>query len=336
MNFVGTFISGFEKSIRRLLKEQLSDVNIIDIYSGLVIFSTANAIEKLPFFNNVYLLINKVNYKNDNFNSNIKDVVNVNINYKSLRKYISNKNRTFKIKAFKENKPTKFDYRVVSTIENSIKSNLSLKISNIPKNEFIIQQRSEGIILFMLKISNNRLTEKDISKGSLRPEMSYLLVSMANLTSNDVVLDPFFGSGSIPKTIIKYFNYNMCFASELDHECVTSLKKKYKNNNKKLFIKEKDAMNLDCFDNEFIDAIITDPPWNVFNKDESINYVNFYKKMLTEFNRVLKSDGRLVILMGNKIDFENAVKLNDCFTINSITSVLVNGKKANVYNLTKK
>lgn len=336
MNYVGTFISGFESSIKKLLKEKLSDVKIIDIYSGLVIFSTNNNVEKLPFFNNVYLLINKINYKNDNFNNNVKDVIKTKINYNDLKKYISEKNRTFKIKAFKENQPSKFDYRLVSNIENEIKSYLHLKVSNTPNNEFIIQQRSEGIILFMLKISNNRLTEKDIAKGSLRPEMSYLLLSLANLTSNDIVLDPFFGSGSIPKTIVKYFNYNMCFASELNHECVESLKKEYKNNNKKLFIKEKDATNLDCFNNEFIDVIITDPPWNIFNRDESINYVEFYNKMLTEFYRVLKNDGRVIVLMGNKIDFEEAIKVNNNFKIDSTLSVLVNGKKANVYYITKK
>lgn len=336
MNYVGTFISGFENNIKKLLKEKFSDLKIIDIYSGLVIFYTNNSIENLPFFNNVYVLINKINYKDDNFNNNIKDVIKTTIKYNDLRKYISKKSRTFKIKAFKENQPTKFDYRIVSNIENNIKSNLHLNVSNSPNNEFVIQQRSEGIILFMLKVTNDRLTQKDIAKGSLRPEMSYLIISLANLTSNDIVLDPFFGSGSIPKTIIKYFNYNMCFASELNKECVEKLKKEYKNNNKKFFIKEKDATNLDCFDNEFIDAIITDPPWNIFDRNENVNYVEFYNRMLTEFNRILKNTGRVVILMGNKVDFEEAIKKNNIFNIDSIISVLVNGKKANVYYLTKK
>lgn len=336
MNYVGTFISGFEEYIPKLLKEKISDVKVIDVYNGLVVFHTTNSIERLPFFNNVYLLINRINYKSDDFDSNIKDVIKTNINFDNLKKYINYKNKTFKIKAFKENRPTKFNYKIVSSVESSIKNNLNLRLSNTPNNEFIIQQRSEGVILFMLKISNNRLTEKNIPKGSLRPEMSYLLTSMANLSVQDIVLDPFFGSGSIPKTIVKYFDYNMCFASEINHEYVASLKKMYKNNNKKLFIKEKDALNLDCFDDGFIDVIITDPPWNIFNKDENVNYVEFYNKMLTEFNRVLKKDGRLVILMGNKVDFEKAVKLNNYFTINITTSVLVNGKQANVYNLTKK
>lgn len=337
MNYVGTFISGFENYIEKLLKKQFSDVKIICLYDGLIIFKTSNSVEKIPFFNNVYLLLNKTYAKSMEFNKNIKEVIKTNINYSELKKIIDlKKNKTFKIKAFKENQPTKFDYKLVSKMESDIKSNLNLRVSNNPDIEFIIQQRSEGIILLMLKISNNRLTEKNIAKGSLRPELSYLLVAVADLQENDIVLDPFFGSGSIPKIIVKHFNYNMCFASEIDHDCVENLKKEYKKNNKKLFIKEKDATNLDCFEDNFIDAIITDPPWNIFNKDESMNFIDFYKRMLLEFDRILKKTGKAIILMGNQNEFERALCECNNFKLDNTISILVNGKKANIYCLSKK
>jgi len=337
MNYVGTFVSGFENYIEKLLKKRFLDVKIICLYDGLVIFKTSATIEKIPFFNNVYLLLNKTYSKSMDFNNNIKDVIKTNINYNELKKIIDlKKKKTFKIKAFKENQPTKFDYRLVSKMESDIKSNLNLRVSNNPDVEFIIQQRSEGIILLMLKITNNRLTEKNIAKGSLRPELSYLLVEAADLKEDDIVLDPFFGSGSIPKTIVKHFNYNMCFASEIDHDCVENLKKEYKKNNKKLFIKEKDATKLDCFEDGFIDAIITDPPWNIFNKDETINFVDFYKNMLLEFNRILKENGKAIILMGNQNEFEKALYECNLFNLDNTISILVNGKKANIYCLSKK
>ncbi len=335
MNYVGTFISGFEKYVEKLLKNSIKDINIINLYDGLVIFNTSEEIKRLPFLNNIYILLNKVSVKHNNFDNNIKEVVKFNIDFACLKKFINGNKRSFKIKAFNENQPTKFDYRIVSKIENDIKNKLSLRVSNNPEYEFVIQQRSEGIILFMLKITNNRLTEKDIAKGSLRPELSYLLISMSDLQNTDIVLDPFFGSGSIPKTIVKHFKYNMCFASELNHDCVEKLKKEYKNNNKKLYIKEKDATKLDCFENEFVDVIITDPPWNIYNKDETIDYVDFYKKVLKEFNRVLKKSGRAIMLMGNKEDFEKALSQLDCFKTSEKISILVNGKKANIYSLIK-
>ena len=75
MNYVGTFISGFEKQIEILLKDK---VNIINLYDGLVIFNTDEEIKKLPFFNNVFLLLNKVNTKGS-FDNNIRNVVNTNM-----------------------------------------------------------------------------------------------------------------------------------------------------------------------------------------------------------------------------------------------------------------
>ena len=56
--------------------------------------------------------------------------------------------------------------------------------------------------------------------------------------------------------------------------------------------------------------------------------------MLKEFYRVLNSNGKMVILMGNTIDFEDALKYT-LFNIEQKLSILINGKKANVYLLKK-
>ena len=170
MNYVGAFISGFEKQIEILLKDK---VNIINLYDGLVIFNTDEEIKKLPFFNNVFLLLNKVNTKGS-FDNNIRNVVNTNMDFNSLKKFIYK--RTFKIKAYNENQPTKFDYRSVSKIEKDIKNKLSLEISNNPDNEFVIQQRREGFILFMLKLTNDRV---DVPNHSL--DMVLYLEQLLNI-----------------------------------------------------------------------------------------------------------------------------------------------------------
>lgn len=338
MRYVGTFISGFEKNIPDLLSQKINDVKITDVYNGLIFFETNNIIDinSIFFLNNIYLLINKINILSANLNKNIGSVINTNIDYKIIKSLIkNNKNNTFKVKVFVENQPTRFDYNVVKKLEGDIKSNLKLQISNRPAIEFVIQERSEGFVLFMVKISSDRITEKNLQKGSLRPELAYLLVSLAKLNKNDVVLDPFLGYGSIPKTIVKHFEYNMCFASDINHNLVTKMKKEYKNNNKRIFIKEKDARNLDNFEPEFIDAIITDPPWNIYNKNENINFSQFYKEMLIEFCRILKNNGRIIILIGNQENFENALGSLKELLVSSKISILVNGKKANVYTIKK-
>ena len=93
---------------------------------------------------------------------------------------------------------------------------------------------------------------------------------------------------------------------------------------------------MDKFENNFIDVIVTDPPWNIYEKDSSIDFKHFYSKMLHEMLRILKENGRAIILMGNITDFEYSLNENHDFIQNDCLSILVNGKKAKVYSLTKR
>ncbi len=69
----------------------------------------------------------------------------------------------------------------------------------------------------------------------------------------------------------------MIFAFELDETKYNKLKNEFKSNNKNFHIKNLDALDLKFFNDNFIDAVITDPPWNIFEyKNE--NYTNFYVK----------------------------------------------------------
>jgi tRNA G10 N-methylase Trm11 len=91
-------------------------------------------------------------------------------------------------------------------------------------------------------------------------------------------------------------------------------------------------MNL--FEDDFIDAIATNLPWNIYEHKEE-DYVEFYLKMLQEMKSVVKQNGRNVILMGNEYEFEKVLsKIN--LELNDKLSVLINGKKAKVYILTVK
>jgi len=82
-----------------------------------------------------------------------------------------------------------------------------------------------------------------------------------------------------------------------------------------------------------IDKIITDPPWGI-SVGTDLNLLDFYSKMLTEFRRVVKTNGRLIILMGNKEIFEKVLKsyFSD-FKLEEKYDILVSGKKASVYKL---
>lgn len=337
--FASSYISGFGKAIETILKKQIPDAKIIKHLDGLVIYTTKLAFskQKLACMNNTYqvfamaktdlklpyeVALKKFIKQTDPDLTGISDNINIGLE------------KSFKILAFDINSPTSINFDIIKPIEQQIQRKLKLNVG-LKKHKFdvVLSRRSEGLFLLLFKLTYARLTEKDLSRGALRPEICNIMSWVADIKPNDIILDPFCGHGSIPKEIVKHFKYNMLFASDIDTELIDKFKNEFKKNKKNLFIKQRDALNLEYFETGFFDKIITDPPWNAYNsKNEDFSL--FYEQMLQEFHRILKSDGTCTILMGNVKDFEKSLKTGG-FKVKEKYHVLVNGKKANVYKLVK-
>jgi len=92
------------------------------------------------------------------------------------------------------------------------------------------------------------------------------------------------------------------------------------------------------FKTEEFEKILNIPFFNnvylLIGRDKLIskNFKDFYYKMLKEMERVLKKDGKVIILMGNNEDFSYSLQKSN-FTIEDKLNILVNGKKATIYKL---
>lgn len=335
--YASSYISGLGNEIEKWLKQIYSDCQIVYNFDGLIVYKTSQKQLNLSFFNNTFLVLAYAKCSGGELNKDILTFVNnINIDFAKIREFQQVKGTTFKILTYDKNQPSQIDYKNLKPIEKSIEKETGLKLGERKHDvDFVLSRRSENIILFMLKLTYQRKTEKDLGKGSLRPELAYILAKIADIKDTDVCMDMFCGSGAIPKQIIKNFTYNMIFASDIDEVKILKLKKEYKGNNKKLYIKQRDALNLDYFKDGFIDKIITDPPWNEYNSTGE-NFTEFYISSLTEISRLLKDDGKAVILMGNIKEFEQALNMVKTLTATQVFNILVNGKKANIYVLIKK
>ena len=270
---------------------------------------------------------------NDSIRRNLKDI---RVDFEFIRRTgLLKKQRSFKLFASDRNQPVRLDYSLTQPLEKQIQSALNLRVDfRKPDAEFVFSRRSEGMLLFMTKITYNRLTEKDLPQGALRPELCRILGEVAEVGEGDIVLDPFCGYGSIPVQIMKSFKYNMIFANDNNEAMVAALKRLYGKNDRKLFIKCRDVLDASSFQDNFIDKIITDPPWNIFQHTEE-SFAGFYTAMLKEFERILKPGGSATILMGNLPDFEAAMQAVPGLTLQARYNILVNGKKASVFKLGK-
>ncbi len=98
----------------------------------------------------------------------------------------------------------------------------------------------------------------------------------------------------------------------------------------KVEVRKQDFLNSDLADKS-IDKIITDPPWGDY--EHIFDLEEFYTKMLAEFERILSSQGKFVILSGAKEVIDNLLqtKFAKIFSIEQRYYILVSGKKAGVW-----
>ena len=89
-----------------------------------------------------------------------------------------------------------------------------------------------------------------------------------------------------------------------------------------------DVFELSHIQDNSIDAIVTDPPWGLWENIPDIE--DFYDRMFISFKRVLKEQGTMTILTARTVEFENAVR-NAGLSIHDSLHTLVNGKKASLY-----
>ena len=338
-----TYYSSFISGIQDIIKNNLFDVDIIDLFDGGVLYKTnktPDEIEKIKFFNNSFLVIQT--FKNIDSESIIESTIKGTKldNLKNVIPFIKSQKRakTFHIFSSIENQLISVDKKVLGTFEGNLEKKLKLKVEFDKKAtdfEFWFLYRSEKIGFFMLRITKNK---KKLSKGELRPELTNILCLLSEPNNDDIILDPFCGSGSICLERSRITNFKGIFACDNNEEITKNLKQEIKKINNKKLNKSFFVKHLDFFENKFDDnyftKIISDPPWGFFEKIDNIAV--FYTKILKEMYRVLVKNGIIVLLSANKIEVDNilqSMKLE--LKLVESYDILVSGKKAKIYKIKK-
>ena len=341
MIYFAAFIPGLENLIAGLVRERLADSKIIKLLDGAVIFETECTYDRLNFFcfNNIFAVIDIYEAgSNITPELHIKKINNSKTDKLFMHKVISENNK--QIKSFRlvcsiENTPAHIDEALKCTIEDFVSRASGLKVNRSkPDTEFWFLSRREGFSCFMKRLTNHRQGEKVLHKGELSPQLAWLLCRFIKLKHGELVADPFCGYGSIPLAAIKHFPIKFFFASDIDSQCVKfSNSKTGLKGNERIEIKKTDFCLVRDFITRKLDAIVTDPPWGMYK--ENVSLQKFYDEMLDEFTELLNENGRAVILTAAIKELESAIERNNAFTIKAKINILVSGKKASIYELTK-
>lgn len=324
--YISTFTTGFGEVINRMLPMSLKGVSIISVYDGLIHYQYSgdpSNIVAISYLNNSYYVI-KV------YKGSFLDFSNMarNIKNKPMR-FFRNKG-SFRIRFSRENHFEKVNNQVVVGLERFISKNTGMRVDRVnPENEFWFIIRSENIGFFGQLLRKRQFTEKNLSKGELRPEFAFLMVAYADILPKDTVCDPFAGHGAIPIQLVK-LGFQNILVNDLNLECYNLLKNNKVFDYNTIRIINEDALVLQSVISKSIDVIVTDPPWGYYER--ILNIQLFYEKMLRSFRRVLKTEGKAIVLTARKDELVNATQ-NECVTIAGRIDTLVNGKKVGLFTL---
>ena len=327
--FISSFITGFQHVVEKNLPQILAGVKILHVFDGLVHYQYAgdsHNLDKIIYFNNTFFVLKTMKGKGLNFPSLVGTV-------SSEKKYYLINKGTFRVRFQNENQFVKVDKNISKKAEETVLHNSKLHLDRLsPTTEIWYSIRREGFAFCGQLISKREFTEKNLNKGELRPEIAYLICCYADLNQDDVVAEPFCGYGSIPVQLIKKFRFQKLFASDIDKEKISiNMQKKQLKDNPQIELSVNDAFVLPQIIDRSVDVVITDPPWGYFEQIDDI--CEFYKKMFTSFKRILKENGRMIILSARKNEIEKAALEMNVQILSSLHT-LVNGKKASLYKMT--
>lgn len=327
--FISSFITGFQHVVEKNLPQILAGVKILHVFDGLIHYQYAgdsHNLDKIIYFNNTFFVLKTMKGKGLNFPSLVGAV-------SSEKKYYLINKGTFRVRFQNENHFVKVDKNISKKAEETVLHNSKLHLDRLsPTTEIWYSIRREGFAFCGQLISKREFTEKNLNKGELRPEIAYLICCYADLKQDDVVAEPFCGYGSIPVQLIKKFRFQKLFASDIDKEKISiNMQKKQLKDNPQIELSVNDAFVLPQIIDRSVDVVITDPPWGYFEQIDDIG--EFYKKMFTSFKRILKENGRMIILSARKDEIEKAALEMNVQILSSLHT-LVNGKKASLYKMT--
>ena len=334
---------GFQEVALRCLSRDLQDVRAELVQDGLIVFASAAPLVRvraLPYLNNAFLVMKWIR---KGATSGLEDTL-VRLTRdaalaRSLARSVSEGERSFRLVLSKENRLMPCDPALFGNAESWISSTGLIADRRQADVEFWLMERRDGEIFLVKRITRRRKTEKDLEKGELRPEIAFLLCSLSDPHRDDIFLDPFAGSGAIVLARAQQ-PFELLFASDRNADKVQALRLKVKalgrrnaRIRKHLIVREADALSLDRFQNGFVDKVVTDPPWGLF-EETSCDLPDFYGGTLDELARVVKHGGVVVLLTAQKAIMEKLlVQREGILKLEERYDVLIAGQKAAVFKI---
>lgn len=193
---------------------------------------------------------------------------------------------------------------------------------------WVIRRREADETVFGIKLVTRRAAPPP--KGSLRMEIASSLVRLANVGPNDVVLDPFAGSGAIGLAALETSARNV-WLNDIDTHSLALVRPR-RGLASRITLTHVDFRQLPVQRAMKPTRIVTDPPWGSFETlAEPIE--DFYRDLGRVIEAMLSPGTEAVVLTGAPRSAVDALTSSLGLGAEASFSVLVNGKKARVLRI---
>jgi tRNA (guanine6-N2)-methyltransferase len=330
--YASTFVAGAGSVISSALRQALPDASIERLDDGMVIYhskASPDRMRDLRFFQNTFEVLS---YKDSlDMTDPIKSLVKHVREDIQLPSRITRKRGTYKLQATVENQLTALHPIQRQKFEKRMFECGLRPAGQKFECELWLTARREGYGFLGLRLTRHENYDHKLKPGELKPDLANLLCLLSSPRPTDVFLDPMAGSGAIPFERAKSFPYAQIFAGDHDAVHARALKdatKKFKKFTPGMW----DVRTLEGIQDASVDAIVTDPPWGKFFDNAELPAL--YRDMLLSFKRVLKQEGRAVILASREGPLEILLE-GSGFLIKARHDILVNGQKARIWVVRK-
>ncbi len=324
--YLQTFISGLQDPICGVLRA-FHVHEIQRVLDGAVVYEAEKPVRAGCFNNTFEVLLERTFVGRGALDRLMADALKAQLPLRQEK----GRARTFRIVCSLESKLTAVDARKKADLEHLIAQRTGLHVERAGADvEFWLYGRSEGRAYLMRRLSYDRITEKQLQRGELRPELCWMMNWLCGADAGDVFLDPFAGSGAIPLARQQMGPCAKLYAFDLDKEKADALGRRL---GAGAVVRSVDVRQLHAaIPDGTVTKVVTDPPWGYY---DDADVPALYRDMLISLMRASAEKARMVILSARTEELDRALAQWPALKIEATYHILVNGKKAGVYVLAR-
>ncbi len=327
--YLWTFPAWLQTIVESFLMDKKLTWRIFTVLDGLIVFESGENMRTLvdyPIFSNLFLVLKTFQRPKGSADMFMQVVVK---GYDVVKPAIVSKDmKTFRIIHSSQNQLASIPDKMHRKLEKLIERVTRLQTNrSLPDTEFWFIRRSEKIGYFVQRLNTHKSKSNKLQRGELAKSITYAMCYIAGGLNDKVIADPFFGRGGLAKTMTRFRRPARVYVSDIDKNLVAQFSSSYQSVKKHVA----DATNLDFIKEASVDAVVTDPPWWLFEAIDDIK--SFYENMLQEIIRILSKKWVAVLLIGAREEFESVVASIGVLTNERVADILVSGKKASIYLL---